>query len=295
MTAATASRRRKPDILAERFRTRSHLLSPSLYSVATWIHENRAQVLHMSALEIAAQTATSDASVVRAIQALGFEGLRDLKQTLAHFLGKLSSSADKMNTTVQALNRDVGSTIDFVLDGHIHSMQTLGFAANRKAITTAVTLLRRAGNIAIFGIGASAILADYAMRLLIRNGHRSYVLNRTGLGLAEQLLLMAEGDVLLMMVQGKSHAEGRTVLSEARRLGVNVIILTSMPGSSYCRDAQCVIVIPRGQTGNVPLHGTVMVCLETLILALAAAEPKKSGHSMDRLNDFYRSLRHAGR
>ncbi len=38
-------------------------------------------------MEIATATQTSDATVVRAIQALGFAGLRELKQTMERWFG----------------------------------------------------------------------------------------------------------------------------------------------------------------------------------------------------------------
>jgi hypothetical protein len=56
----------------ERYRARAHTLSPRLLSVARYSHENRDVVLEHTAIEIAAATQTSDATVVRAIQALGF-------------------------------------------------------------------------------------------------------------------------------------------------------------------------------------------------------------------------------
>lgn len=58
-----------------------------MQAVARYINENREVVLEFTAIEIAAATQTSDATVVRAIQALGFAGLRDLKQTIEHWFG----------------------------------------------------------------------------------------------------------------------------------------------------------------------------------------------------------------
>ena len=92
------------DVYGERYRARAHTLSPHLLSVARYIHENRDVVLEHTAIEIAAATQTSDATVVRAIQALGFAGLRDLKQTMEHWFGPTVTSAEKMSTTVGALS-----------------------------------------------------------------------------------------------------------------------------------------------------------------------------------------------
>ncbi|SQC13098.1 putative transcriptional regulator [Klebsiella pneumoniae] len=44
-------------------------------------------------------------------------------------------------------------------------------------------------------------------------------MNRTGFSLAEQLIGLQRGDVLIMMGQKSPHREGLTTLREAKRLG----------------------------------------------------------------------------
>ena len=56
-------------------------------------------------------------------------------------------------------------------------------------------MLVQARQVAIFGIGASGILADYTARLFNRIGLPATALNRTGIGLAEQLIALQRGDV----------------------------------------------------------------------------------------------------
>ena len=62
------------DIYGERFRTRASQLTPGLRAVASYINEHREVVLEQTAMEIAATLNTSDATVIRAIQALGLPG-----------------------------------------------------------------------------------------------------------------------------------------------------------------------------------------------------------------------------
>ncbi|MCP6559620.1 MurR/RpiR family transcriptional regulator, partial [Klebsiella pneumoniae] len=79
---------------------------------------------------------------------------------------------------------------------------------NRAAVAQAVALLSEARQVAIFGIGASGILAEYTGRLFSRIGLPSSVLNRTGFSLAEQLIGLQRGDVMIMMGQKSPHREG---------------------------------------------------------------------------------------
>lgn len=280
------------DIYGERFRTRASQLTPGLRAVASYINEHREVVLDQTAMEIAATLNTSDATVIRAIQALGFAGLRDLKRTLEQWLGPALSSSEKMSTTVSNLTSDVNTAIDFVLEGHLYTCNVLSEPENRHALAQAVALLVQARQVAIFGIGASGILADYTARLFNRIGLPATALNRTGIGLAEQLIALQRGDVLIMMAQKFAHREGLTTLREARRLGIPVILLTNALDSRFSKDASIVIHVPRGdEKGKTPLHGTVLLCLEMIVWSVASAVPQRAVKTIKRINDFHRGLK----
>ncbi len=60
-------------------------------------------------------------------------------------------------------------------------------------------------------------------------------MNRTGFSLAEQLIGLQRGDVLIMMGQKSPHREGLTTLREAKRLGIPTILLTRAVDSRFSR------------------------------------------------------------
>ena len=291
MKSAVKKEKRKVDLFGERYRARAHQLSPRLRAVVSYINDNREVVLEHTAMEIATATQTSDATVVRAIQALGFAGLRELKQTMERWV----TSAEKMRSTVTALSSDVNSSIDFVLEGHQRVCEVLSRADNRAAVAQAVALLSDARQVGIFGIGASGILAEYTARLFSRIGLPAYVMNRTGFSLAEQLIGLQRGDVLIMMGQKSPHREGLTTLREAKRLGIPTILLTQAVDSRFSQEAQVVIDVPRGgDSSRMPLHGTVLVCLEMIVLSVASTTPQKTVKSLKRINDLHRAIGKSG-
>lgn len=194
-----------------------------------------------------------------------------------------------MSTTVSNLTSDVNTAIDFVLEGHLYTCNVLSEPENRHALAQAVALLVQARQVAIFGIGASGILADYTARLFNRIGLPATALNRTGIGLAEQLIALQRGDVLIMMAQKSAHREGLTTLREARRLGIPVILLTNALDSRFSKDASIVIHVPHGdEKGKTPLHGTVLLCPEMIVWSVASAVPQRAVKTIKRINDFHR-------
>ncbi len=266
-------------------------LSPGLLAVAEYIDKHRHAVLAQSALEIGREIGTSDATVIRAIQALGFEGLVDLKDTLESHLGETDSPSEKMAATTNELLDDTNSAIDFVVADMGHAMAALSSDENRGAVALAVSLLSDARKIGVFGIGASGIIGTYASRNFVRSGFPSYSLNRTGIMLAEQLLEMETGDVLLILAQGRPHREVMTAISEAERLSIPIVAIVGKQETALAAHAAAAIVLPRAKTEKVAMHGASLVCVEVLTLGLAARNRDKTLAALDRLVELRQQIR----
>src|SRR5689334_6038396 len=65
--------------LDERLAARRDVLRPTEQRVADFFAQHREEVAFLSATEIAKRLVTSDATVVRTAQALGYSGLQELK------------------------------------------------------------------------------------------------------------------------------------------------------------------------------------------------------------------------
>ena len=74
------------DPFAERLRQLSSDLSPGVRGACHFNAGNQAIALGASAADMAEGVGTSDGTVVCAVQAMGFEGMSDLKRALAHAL-----------------------------------------------------------------------------------------------------------------------------------------------------------------------------------------------------------------
>jgi DNA-binding MurR/RpiR family transcriptional regulator len=258
--------------------------------VAKFVAENRELVLASSAAELGARIGTSDATVVRTVQALGFAGLGDLKRCILDSLAPASRPADDMRRTLADLEKSTDAALDNVLQAHADGMKVLASDTCRAQIASAVPPLDASQRIVVFGIGPSAALASYMSILLARSGRRSLSLNATGSMLADQLLDLRAGDVLLVLAYGRLYKEVTAVFSEAKRLGLPTVLMTEASGTSLAKMADVVIAIPRGRPGSVALHGATLVGLEALVLSLAAAKPADALTSLDRLGELRRAI-----
>lgn len=253
-----------------------------------FIDENRQVVLASSAAALGTRIGTSDATVLRTIQTLGFASLAELKAAILKS-ETASTPADDMRRTLVDLEKTTGKALDSVLQAHREGLNVLQSATCRAQIAAAVHLLDGAERIAVFGIGPSSALATYVSILLGRTGRPSRTINATGSMLADQLLDLRAGDALLVLAYGRLYREVKTLFAEARALAVPTVLLTEADDMPLAKLADVCVAIPRGRPGQVALHGATLVGLEALILSLAAANPDAALASLDNLNRLRRA------
>ena len=258
--------------------------------VARFIDENRQIVLASSAAALGERIGTSDATVVRTIQALGFAGLGDLKRAILNSASRASTPADDMRRTLRDLEKSTGQALDSVLQAHCEGIDVLRSEECRAQIAAGVRVLDAASRIVVFGIGPSAALATYVSVLLGRCGRCSRTLNATGSMLADQLLDVKPGDSLLILAYGRVYKEVTAVFAEAKSSGLATVLVTEAPDTPLARMADVVVAIPRGRPGQVALHGATLVGLEAMVLSLAAARPDDALTSLDRLDHLRRAI-----
>jgi DNA-binding MurR/RpiR family transcriptional regulator len=262
--------------------------------VAKFIDENRPVVLASSAAALGARIGTSDATVLRTVQTLGFAGLADLKRAILN-AGTVSTPADDMRRTLVDLDKTTGEALDGILRAHAEGLAVLQSRKCRAQIAAGVGVLDGADRIAVFGIGPSAALATYVSILLARSGRRSRTINATGSMLADQLLDLGAGDALLILAYGRLYREVKAVFTEAKALRLPTVLVTEADDTPLAKLADVCLVIPRGRPGQMALHGATFVGLEALVLSLAAAKPTAALDSLDNLNRLRRATEAQGK
>jgi DNA-binding MurR/RpiR family transcriptional regulator len=256
--------------------------------VAKFIDENRQIVLASSAAALGARIGTSDATVLRTVQTLGFTGLADLKSAILKS-GVVSTPADDMRRTLVDLKKATGEALDGILQAHAEGLAVLRSRKCRAQIAAGVRVLEGAERIVVFGIGPSSALATYVSILLTRSGRRSRTMSATGSMLADQLLDLGAGDALLILAYGRLYREVKAVFAEAKALGLPTVLVTEGDDTPLAKLADVSVAIPRGRPGQMALHGATLVGLEAMVLSLAAAKPKAALASLENLNRLRRA------
>jgi DNA-binding MurR/RpiR family transcriptional regulator len=239
--------------------------------VARFFLERKETLLLGSAAEIADLTGTSDATVVRTARTLGFEGLAELREAaLADLTSTAPSPSGRLQRTLEQTGDDPVGALRHVTATHEKNLQELYDPEFERRFALAVKRLVAARRCHVFGIGPSGTVADYAALQFNRIGFPSSALSVSGIGLADRLLGLAKGDAILMIAYAPIYREVAVTLDHAERLEIPVVLVSDSLGPSIGERVEEVLSVPRGQAGNLALHGATVVVVEALVAAIAA-------------------------
>jgi DNA-binding MurR/RpiR family transcriptional regulator len=267
-------------------------LSKSARRLLNYIERHPNAVLVSSALDLAARIDASDATVIRAIQSLGFDGLPHLKSAIAEKLDAgVRTPVEKVGVTVSELTGDARTPFQLVIEAYAGMLDRLSHSTLSEQLEAAVRLLDDADRIGLYGGGPPNRLAQQTATHLARIGRTSFVLKDSGHAFADEILRLRPRDAVILIAYGKALKESLLVKEELRRIGGRLVVLTDNPGGRLARGAHAVLEVPRTEVGNMTLYGMILLTLETIVLSLTKAGPERAMEAARRLRDLRAELR----
>ncbi len=218
--------KRIPSLLIQIQSRRSTLTSAEV-RVADYILDHPEDVLQCSVSELAANSGTSDATVIRAIRRLGLPGFNEMKVQLAQ----------SMVAPVKILNSEIdeGDSVDDVIQkvfgGIINTLTVTRDSVSTEQLEAAADLLFDAGNIYLVGLGNSASSVSDFQQKLLRLGRRVTVQFDPHLLLIDIVNYAGPGDVCFAISHSGHSKLVVDAVSLCRERGCKVISLTDNAAS----------------------------------------------------------------
>ena len=283
----------EPPTFDDRIAQRLGQMSPAEQRVARFFQENREEVLIASAAALAAKAETSDATVVRAVKALGFSGLDDLRRSLADELRSSLSPAERLTRTLGEVGDSLSAAFELTLDIHLQSLENLRRSITPELFEKAVDAIVTAQRVVVFGLGPSAAIANYLVTQLIRFGVDACSLTNTGLLFADDLRRLREGDLVIMLAYGRVYAELAALLDDINRRGLKSLLVTDTLAATLRPRVDLVLSVARGHADMLSMHTATLGFIEALLVGVAAKRPGETLASLRALNEARAKL--AGR
>ena len=255
--------------LDERIAAARRDLSPAEDRVASFFAQHREEVVFLSAVEIAARLDTSDATVIRAAQSLGYSGLPDLKTELRDALRTRATPTLRLGRSLEELGEDPAAVLEHVLATEMELLHDARKTLRPDDFSRALDLLAKAERVVIEGLGPNAPLAEYFAARLRRMRRPALAVGERGQALADALLDMRKGDVVIVLAYDRQNPESELTLERARDLGLPSILVTDTLGLALAGQFTVALSARRAGGGMFHLSAITVVILDALLFGLA--------------------------
>ncbi|HEX7004581.1 MAG TPA: MurR/RpiR family transcriptional regulator [Trueperaceae bacterium] len=195
-------------------------LSPVLSRVAEYVLEHPDAVLYHSVTELAEATRSSEGSIIRFCQDLGFSGFQEFKLTLAIESGSLPRNGAE---PVAANNTNL---MNELVDHAATSLSETGLLYEQDSFEHVAERMISAGRVDIYGVGASGVIAEYFAYKLIRLGFTAQ--SYTDMHLASMSASnLSATDVAIAISSSGSTLDTLQALKIAKKSGAFTVAVTN--------------------------------------------------------------------
>jgi DNA-binding MurR/RpiR family transcriptional regulator len=280
---------RNPAIVELRARIRDHWdeFTPAARSVCRSLSESTPErLLYLSAQELGVASKTSNATVIRTLQALGYAGLAELKDLVAAPF-KTGLREERLRNRIESTGGDPKHVWDRVITEAIERIEFLNAHLSMDSFKQAVQLMLNAREITTYGFGANYVAAEHLTLKLRRLGRRSRCIQTAGFRLADDLLAIERDDVVIVIAPGRLVIDAEVVIDRARAVGAGIILLSEQHvAERLAGDVTVTIHVPNTVTGITAEVLTIIVATDALAQAVAAADTEytlESAHTLETL------------
>lgn len=276
-----------------RRRIRDHWdgFSPAARAVCRSLAESTAEhLLFLSAIELGRESRTSNATVIRTLQALGYSGLPELKSKVAAPFTTNTRPDLRARQRTEASGGDLPNVWERVRAESIDRIELMRTSFDLENYRHAVELLLNAGRVVTYGFGASSIAAEHLALKIGRLGRRARCIVSAGFPFADDLLAIERGDVVVVFAPARLVTDVEVLLGRSRAVGAPTVLITDELVDQLRGDVTAVLHSPSTPTGLTAEPLTSLVLADALVQALAASDVERTVESSHTLNALREQL-----
>lgn len=237
--------------------------TPVEKKIADYIFKVEDQILDKSAQEVAKALGTSTAALVRFSRKLGYDGFSQLKQKLS---ATYAFHADDKKYYEEVSDAETPRSLKNKLKVRInHMVETTNDALADEAIKKAVTMIANKELIFVFGIGASAIVAQDIFQKFSRIGKKVVFLQDTHLFVSA--LAVHQNDALFLAISMKGETkEVLDIAKLAQKMTIPLIVISGREDSTLAKLADCLLHSVSGEDYKMRTAATMSLMAQLYVV-----------------------------
>ncbi|MCZ8098694.1 MAG: MurR/RpiR family transcriptional regulator [Burkholderiales bacterium] len=238
-----------------------------------------AQAAMLSASEVAREAGVHAAAAVRLAQKLGFDGYLGMRSALRSEV----VASDSARRIAETLAGAEGNLLASLVASEVDTLLGLVQHLDQGAIETVARMLLKARGVTLCAQGNAVVLAHLLDRRLRRSGFRTSVATGQGRELAEQLMPLGRGDVLVCFAFRRLQREIVGALEHARHVGARTLVIADQIARRITPAPDYVLAAPRGRSEEFLTLTVPMAVCNALVLTIARVDGGQSVSTLDAL------------
>ncbi len=211
--------------------------------VADFILAHPDELIYLTVTELADRTHTSESTVVRLCQKIGYKGYQEFKIVLAR---DLVEPATAIYAAIEP-GDDLATVKTKVFQANAQALRDTLEVLDEKDLQRAVDAIASARRLEIYGVGGSSPLALDAYHKFVKLGVAAVALSDGDL-MAMSSSLLSANDVALGISHTGASRDVTDALGRAKRHGATTICLTHRSSSPITKVSDVVLVTAAQQT-----------------------------------------------
>ncbi len=261
-------------------------LSKSQRAIGIYICEHYDKAAYMTASKLGALVGVSESTVVRFAGEMGFDGYPSLQQALRELIRTRLTAIQRVEITNDRIgNADV---LDNVLNSDIEKIRNTLESISRTDFDRAVDMILSARTIYVAGARTSSSLASFlgfSLNLIFSNVYPVHASG--GNEIFEQLLHVAEGDVVIAISFPRYSKRIINAVGYAKRSGAQIIALTDSAVSPIARHASVLLTAKSDMASFVDSLVAPLSVINALIVAISRKKKNELEEIFGRLEAIW--------
>lgn len=276
-----------PTSLEVRFAQAQSQLNNSRRQLIRAILDNPGETFFLSSRELAKRYNVDAATIVRSIQALGYERFADFTADLRqHFVTRITPYA-----VLRAATREKRSITDHIrhsVEGDTDNLTALRTSLDAGRVTELAKLICRSRRILVVGVDLAASLATFLAYGLMPLGIDGEAPIGSAGNLQHKIDLLSDKDLLIAISFGRCLRETVESVHRARKHGIPTFGITDSDTTPIALHCDAYLVAPISSPSFTGSYVAPMALMNTIIVACAHVQPKRALALLRQIDEEYR-------
>ena len=271
------------DVRLEENRNR---LTPRRYKLIETILERADETFFLSSRELAKLLAVDAATIVRTIQALGYDRFADFTADLRrYFLARITPYAVLKAETKKG--RTVADHVTRSLDRDLDNVTKLKERLDTDGVTDLVKKIHKASNILVVGVDLAASLSWLLAYALVPLGFSAEAPVGSAGNVRHKVRVLGKNDLLIVISFGRCLRESVEAAIRARERGVPTFGITDGPATPIALHCDRSLIVTIGSPLFTGSYVAPVALIDAILTACSQIRPSQSLSKLRQSEEEY--------